>query len=94
MSDLALNYLDHTKNEVENLIIDVANDTIQNQGIIISNQVKLGEMIHDLYLAMGIMVLITLFFAYIVIAMNEKKNIEVREAEAEIESGDCYKELK
>ena len=93
MSDLALNYLE-TKNEVENLIIDVANDTIQNQGIIISNQVKLGEMIHDLYLAVGIMVLITLFFAYIVIAMNEKKNIEVREAEEEIESGDCYKELK
>lgn len=92
MSDLALNYLDHSKIEMENLIIDVANDTIQNQGIIIQNQVKLGEMIHDIYVLLGFLVLIVLFFSYIIITMNEKKNIEVHEAEAEIESG-AYKEL-
>lgn len=94
MSDFAVNYLDHSTIEMENLIIDVANDTIQNQGIIISNQVKIGEMIHDLYLTIGFVILLILFFSYIVISMNEKKNIEVREVEEEIESGDCYKELK
>lgn len=93
MSDLALNYLDHSKIEMENLIIDVANDTIQNQGIIISNQVKLGEMIHDLYLAMGIMVLITLFFAYIVIVMNEKQKEKEEEKTSEVVVDANYKEL-
>ena len=93
MSDFAVNYLDTSQTEVENLIIDVANDTIQNQGIIINNQVKLAEMIHDIYILLGFLVLLVLFFSYIIITMNEKKNIEVHEAEAEIETG-AYKELK